>query len=47
MNGSIASLDITWRSADQDGILRARTEFITIYADSVNTCAFLETLDEN
>ena len=47
MNGSVASLDITWRSADQDGIIRARTEFITIYADSVNTCAFLETLDEN
>ena len=44
LEGSVASLDITWRSADQDSIIRTRNEFITIYSDCVNTCAFLETL---
>jgi hypothetical protein len=44
--GSVASLDLTWISADQDGIGRSRTEFITIYGDCVNTCTFLESLRE-
>ena len=47
LEGSVASLDITWRSADQDGIIRTRNEFITIYSDCVNTCAFLEKLKDN
>ena len=44
INTSAASLEITWRGVDQDGILRTHSEFITIYADCTHTCAFLETL---
>jgi hypothetical protein len=43
---AVASLEITWRVEEQNGYGNIRTEFLTIYADCVNTCAFLEGLED-
>ena len=46
-DGFVANLSLEWTAKGEDGQLRDRYEMITIYADCVNTCAFLETLTDD